>query len=196
MQRVARYAVALAVVALALALKIPFSDLGTNHPFLLLPAAVVLATWYGGRGPGLVATIVAAVGADVLFLPPFGLGMDPGEFVALGALIAEGLLIVVVTDELRAARVRAQHEATEADRARRSASLALQMREELLRLWSQKLAGPLAHIVVATQSARDAMRSGNGDRAVASLDALANDVGLLQRTADQLIEKAPNPPAP
>jgi len=191
MVRVTKYVVALSVVAIALALKYPFSNLGTDHPFLLLPAAVILATWYGGRGPGLVATIVGAVGADVLFLPPVGLGTSPAELIALAVLIGEGLLIVSVTDALRAARVKAQHEATEADRARRSASLALQMREELLRLLTQKLAGPLAHMTVAAQRARDALRAGDGETASASVGALLDDVELLQRTAERWIEEGP-----
>lgn len=43
------YGVALAAVALALALKVIVDELGTDHPFVLLPAAVVAAAWYGGR---------------------------------------------------------------------------------------------------------------------------------------------------
>jgi len=192
MVRATRYVVALVVVAVALALKYPFSNLGSDHPFLLLPGAVIVATWYGGRGPGILATIIAAVGADVLYIPPLGLGIqEPGELVALLVLIGEGLLVVAVTSALRTARVTAEREASEADRARRSASLALQMREDLLRLWTQKLAGPLAHMVVATQRARDALRAGDGESASASLDALVDDVGLLQRTAERWIEEGP-----
>jgi K+-sensing histidine kinase KdpD len=191
MVQVTKYVVALSAVAIALALKYPFSNLGADHPFLLLPAAVIVSTWYGGRGPGLVATVVGAVGADVLFLPPVGFGTDPGEFIALAALFGEGVLIVSITDALRAARVKAQHEATEADRARRSASLALQMREELLRLLTQKLAGPLGHMSVAAQGARDALRAGDDETAAASVDALAGDVELLRRTAERWIEEGP-----
>jgi len=193
MVRITRYLVALAVVAAAFALKYPFSSLGADHPFLLLPAAVILSTWYGGRGPGLVATVVGAIGADVLFLPPVGFGAEPGELLALAVLIGEGLLIVGVTDALRAARAVAQREAREADHARRSASFALQMREDLLRVWTQKLAGPLAHVAVATQRARDALRSGDREAASASLDALDDDVSLLQRTAEHLIEEGAQP---
>src|SRR6266849_3025832 len=102
MIRVTRYLAALAVVVLALALKYPFSNLGADHPFLLLPGAVIISTWYGGRGPGIFATIVAAVGADVLYVPPLGLGIqEPGELVALLVLIGEGLLVVAVTSALR-----------------------------------------------------------------------------------------------
>jgi hypothetical protein len=183
MDRVAKYLVAVAVVAIALALKYPFASLGEDHPFLLLPASVILATWYGGRGPGLVATVLAALGADLLFLG--ATTSTSGELVALVVLIGEGVLIVFVTDGLRAAREAALGEATAADRARRSNALALQMREELLRLWTQKLSGPLAHVIVAVQRGRDAVTAGDRDAALAALDALQADVTLLQRTADQ-----------
>lgn len=188
MQGATRYAVAALAVAAALGLKSSFASLGVDHPFLLLPAAVIVATWYGGRGPGILSTVLAGLGADVFFLSPFELETTPGEIVALIFMLAEGILIVWITDGLRHARERARHEADEADRARRSATLALQMREELMRLWTQKLAGPLAHVLVAAQQAREALRSGDAETATASLDALQDDVSLLQRTAERWTE--------
>lgn len=197
MQPVIRYGAAVAAVAVALGLKLPFSSLGVGHPFLLLPAAVIVASWYGGRGPGVLAALLAAVGTDLLYISPFEIETTPGEVVALVVMFAEGLLIVWITDGLRRARERARHEAEEADRARRSATLALQMREELLRLWSQKLAGPLAHLVVASQHAREAVSAEDPRGAAAALDTLHQDVTLLQRTADQWIEGDPaRTPAP
>ncbi len=188
MQRVTRYGVAVLAVVATLALKSPFTNLGVDHPFLLLPAGVIVATWYGGRGPGILATVLAGLGADALFLSPFAIETTPGEILALVVMVAEGLLIVWITDGLRRAREHARREAEEADRARRSAALALQMREELMRLWSQKLAGPLAHVVVASQHARDAVAADDTPGATASLDALHEDITLVQRTAERLLE--------
>src|SRR5512132_2831932 len=115
MHRLTKYLAAFGVVAVALALKSAFASLGVDHPFLLLPAAVILATWYGGRGPGILATVAGAVAADVLFLPPFGIGASLGELVALAVLVAEGALIVGVTDALRQARTHARLEAAVAE---------------------------------------------------------------------------------
>lgn len=187
MHRAAKYLAAVGVVIVALALKYPFASFGANHPFLFLPAAVIVAAWYGGRGPGVLATLLAAIGSDVLFLPPSGLDAAPGEILALFALVAEGLLIVAITVGLRSAHERAVRAATDAESARRSAALALQMREDLLRLWTQKLAGPLAHVLTSTERARESI--GSDDAAArAALDALSEDVGLLQRTAERWIE--------
>src|SRR2546428_765490 len=93
MHRVPKYLMAVATVAIALALKYPFASLGEDHPFLLLPSAVIVSTWFGGRGPGLVATVLAAIGADALFLGG-GSGPTPGEGLALTVLVAEGVRIV------------------------------------------------------------------------------------------------------
>ncbi|HET7366000.1 MAG TPA: PAS domain S-box protein [Burkholderiales bacterium] len=65
-----RYGIAVALSALALALRaiLPFPE-GTGIYQIPL-AAVVLAAWYGGRGPGLVATLVCAMGTFYWFVPP------------------------------------------------------------------------------------------------------------------------------
>jgi K+-sensing histidine kinase KdpD len=122
------YGVAIAAVALALAIKYLFDELGADHPFVLLPAAVIVATWYGGRGPGLFAAVIAAVGADILFLPPAGFGVLRDDVFPLVALLAEAILIVEITVRLRRTRELARREAASADLARREASLGMHMR--------------------------------------------------------------------
>src|SRR5206468_11565695 len=117
--------VAVAAVAVALGIKYVFSGLGADHPFVLLPAAVIVAAWYGGRGPGLVAAVAAAVGADILFLPPAGIGVLSDDLFALAALFAEAVVIVEITVRLRKARELARHEAASAEQARREASFGL-----------------------------------------------------------------------
>src|SRR2546430_1949000 len=119
------YGVAVAAVALALGIKYVFSGLGEDHPFLLLPAAVIVAAWYGGRGPGLLAAVIAAIGADILFLPPAGIGVPSDDLFPLVALLAEAVLIVEVTVRLQKNREFARREAASAHLARREASLGL-----------------------------------------------------------------------
>jgi len=177
-------------VAVALVIKYVFGGLGADHPFLLLPAAVIVAAWYGGRGPGLLAAVIAAIGADILFLPPAGLGVLRDDLIPLAALLAEAIVIVEITVRLRKTREVARREAASADLARREASLALHMREELLTLLSTKLKRPLIGMVDGLISARSAVERGESTQAMAALDSLATDVRVLQRTTDHWVAEA------
>jgi len=184
------YGVAVAAVAVALAIKYLFSDLGLDHPFVLLPASVIVAAWYGGRGPGLLAAMIAAIGADILFLPPAGLGILSDDLFALVALLAEAILIVEITVRLRKARELARSEAASAEQARREASFGLHMREELLTLLSTKLNRPLIGMVDGLISARSAVERGERTQAMAALDNLASEVRVLQRTTEHWVAEA------
>src|SRR5437879_10064839 len=119
------YGVAVAAVALALVIKVLFSGLGADHPFVLLPAAVIVSAWYGGRGPGLLAAGLAAIGADILFLPPAGIGVLSDDLFALVALLAEASLIVELTGRLWRARELARQERASADHCAREAAFRL-----------------------------------------------------------------------
>jgi len=190
------YGVAIAAVAVALAIKYLFDELGADHPFVLLPAAVIVATWYGGRGPGLFAAVIAAVGADILFLPPAGFGVLRDDVFPLVALLAEAILIVEITVRLRRTRELARREAASADLARREASLGLHMREELLTLLSTKLNRPLLGMVDGLISARSAVERGEGAQAIAALDSLATEARVLQRATEHWASSAEAAPKP
>jgi K+-sensing histidine kinase KdpD len=190
------YAVAVAAVALALAIKYLFDELGADHPFVLLPAAVMVAAWYGGRGPGLLAAVMAAIGADILFLPPAGIGVLRDDVFPLVALLAEAVLIVEITVRLRKTRELARREAASAEQARREASFGLQMREELLTFLSTKLNRPLIGMVDGLINARSAVERGESSQAMAALDSLATEVRVLQRTTDHWVAEAGAKPRP
>ena len=178
------YGVAIAVVTAALAVKYLFTDLGSEHPFVLLPAAVIVAAWYGGRGPGLLAAVIAALGADILFLPPAGLAILGDDLFALVALLVEAILIVEV----------ARMEAASAEVARREAALGLHMREELLTVLSTKLHRPLIGMADGLIAARSAVERGESARAMAALDGLATEVRVLQRTTEHWVAEAGSKP--
>jgi K+-sensing histidine kinase KdpD len=184
------YGVAVAAVAVALVIKYVFDGLGAEHPFLLLPAAVIVAAWYGGRGPGLLAAVIAAIGADILFLPPAGFGVLRDDLFPLVALVAEAIVIVEVTVRLRKTSELARSEAASAERARREASLGLHMREELLTFLSTKLNRPLMGMVDGLISARSAVERGPNTHARAGLDSLATEMRVLQRTTEHWVAEA------
>ena len=185
-----RYGVALVAVALALAIKYLFEGLGTDHPFILLPAAVIVSAWYGGRGPGLLAAVISAIGADILFLPPAGFGVLRDDIFPLVALLAEAVLIVEVTVRLRRTREVARREAASAELARREASFGMHMREELLTFLSTKLNRPLIGMVDGLISARSAVERGQTTQAMAALDGLASELRVLQRTTEHWVAEA------
>src|SRR5215213_4240098 len=88
-----RYGVAALAVGIALGLKLLLDPLITEQsPFLLLAGAVVVGAWFGGLGPGLLATALGALSADYFFLPPrdsfTGLGL---QILPLVLFAAQGL---------------------------------------------------------------------------------------------------------
>jgi PAS domain S-box-containing protein len=111
-----RYGVAILAVALVIALKLLVDPLiAEQSPFLLLAAAVVVGAWFGGLGPGLLATALGALAADYFFLPPVGSFTPLGvAFLPLFLFGLQGVLISVLVEALRSARQRAEASAQEA----------------------------------------------------------------------------------
>jgi len=188
------YVVALAAVAVAIGLKLVMSGFGSSHPFVLLAAAVIVAAWYGGRGPGYLAAALTAVGSDFLFLPPAGFGAS--DLLGLAALIAEEVLIVEIVVRLQAAQARAREDAAEARKARQEATFALQMREELLTFWGQRLRGPFGDLSSRLARARHAVEMDDKPGAMSALDDLGKDVQAVQRTAEHWIDRQQQQSAP
>ena len=94
--RPARYAVAIGSAAIAAVLVVfLFPSLGNQFPFLLLYPAVICAAWYGGFGPGLLATVLTAlVAAFFLFEPRFSFAIArPGDQLATLLFLVVGGLI-------------------------------------------------------------------------------------------------------
>jgi signal transduction histidine kinase len=106
-----RYGVAVASIVLASSLRLLLDPLMTQpSPFLLLLGAVMIAAWFGGLGPGLVATVLGAISADYLFLAPVGsfTGHFGVGFLPMVLFVLQGLLITSLAHELHVARERAE----------------------------------------------------------------------------------------
>lgn len=99
-----RYGSAVATVALALVLTLLLWPMIQPSVFLLFFAAVMVSAWYGGLGPGLLATALTVVVIDYLFLPPPSM-----RIIALDTSLRLGVfvLIALLTSLLTAARKRA-----------------------------------------------------------------------------------------
>ena len=110
-----RYGIATLAIALVVLLKLLLDPLIIQQsPFLLMAGAVMVGAWFGGLGPGVLATVLGALAADYFFLAPVG------AFTALGVgilpfalFVLQGLLISVLVEALHSARQRAERRALE-----------------------------------------------------------------------------------
>ena len=115
-----RYGVAVLAVGMAFLVKLLLDPLIVQEtPFLLVFAAIMISAWYGGLGPGLLATVTAGLATDYFFLQPAssfsGFSL---ETVPLLVFFLEGTLVCLLTEALRAARSRAEGRTLEAERQR------------------------------------------------------------------------------
>src|SRR5262245_44448214 len=106
--RVAPYAVAAGVTGLAVVGSLPPGLPIDSNAFPLLLAAVMVSAWYGGLGPGLVATTLGATTGTLVSLPSeYGGTTAPATLVPLTAFLLEAAVICVLATVLRAAQHRA-----------------------------------------------------------------------------------------
>ncbi len=84
--------------------------LGAEAPLLLLLPAIMLAAWYGGFGPGAVASGLAALLGSFLFLPPFSQWSlsQPVDWLVLSLFFSVGLAVSWVISLLHRARQRSE----------------------------------------------------------------------------------------
>lgn len=94
--------------------------IGKETPFLLFFGSVMVSAWYGGVGPGLLASVLAALAVDYFFLPPYySLGITGSHTVVqITAFLMEGLLISWIVE------ARAQANEASLERARQQAVVA------------------------------------------------------------------------
>ncbi|MBV9385461.1 MAG: PAS domain S-box protein [Chroococcidiopsidaceae cyanobacterium CP_BM_ER_R8_30] len=118
-----RYGIAVLSVTLVLLLKLLLEPLiGQESPFLLFLVAVMAATYYGGLGPGLLATVLATGISGYFFLGPTRsvLGGKSGQIIELSLFVLEGVLINLLIWALQAAKSRAELNALKAEKRRES----------------------------------------------------------------------------
>jgi signal transduction histidine kinase len=116
-----RYGVAVIAVGMTLVVKLLLKDhleIGEEReaPFMLALAAVMVSGWYGGLGPGLLATGIALVIGDYFFMKPLHeLGwVNSAQKVRAIIFILEGSVVSVLCQTLNSARRRAEQNEAEA----------------------------------------------------------------------------------
>ncbi len=111
-QQYGSYLWALAIMFAAMGLKLlldQWAPLGEGAPFLIVTAGVMLAAWFGGLGPGLLATAVGAMLVpyfyfEEVFRPD---RWNSVQAIRIGLFVGEGVLISALAGSLHAARRRA-----------------------------------------------------------------------------------------
>lgn len=177
-----RYSIAIGAVLLTLSVKLLPIGLGSEHPFVLLPAAVALAAWYGGLGPGVLATALVAAASVYFVLPPVGTGAEPADVVGLGGLLVEGALVVGLTVGLRSARIRAEAAGAASATAHRETAFALAVRDEMLAVRTKQLRGPVADLEAQARAAlADIEREGYTGAAEPKLRQLVREAAQVGR---------------
>jgi K+-sensing histidine kinase KdpD/CheY-like chemotaxis protein len=113
------YGVAVLAVAVIVILKwkvVP--HVGSETPYLMLLAAALVATGYGGLGPGLLAAFLGTAAVSYLFLPwSEGGPLEPQAVLQTVGFAVEGVGAVALVAGVRSSRTRAE------DSARRTRSI-------------------------------------------------------------------------
>ena len=116
-----RYGFAVLAVGVVTALKLLIPGIQQESPFLLVFIALILSAWFGGWGPGLLATGLATISVDYFFQSPgpgYTLGIESaGQAVRLGVFVVEGVLVTWLAAALRSAKWRAETSAVEVRRS-------------------------------------------------------------------------------
>ncbi|HZL35588.1 MAG TPA: HAMP domain-containing sensor histidine kinase [Tepidisphaeraceae bacterium] len=165
-----RYAMAVFAVGLAAVLTHGLADVGDTGISPLFFLAVLFSAWYGGLGPGLVATLLSGAATAYLLLTP-----EAATF----AVIRDHLLRVAVftivsllTSSLHGAIKRAAEESRKARQAAESANAA---KTRFLAMVSHELRTPLSPVLmVAEMLEQDPALSPRARK----------DVGIIRRNVD------------
>ena len=109
-----RWAVIFLIIALVALRWLVLPDWSLAHPYLMFVPAIAIAAWYGGFGPGLLATILGAFVLSYLLLPPlYSLRIrDIQDASSLLVFVAAGFAISLLAE----ARLQAQRRASQPKR--------------------------------------------------------------------------------
>jgi signal transduction histidine kinase len=149
-RRYVRYVVALGACALAVSCQLLIWPYIPPSPQLLFYPAVLVAAWFGGLAPGVLAVLLSSIAIAYWFLPPVT-GFDRGDDVLdMAVFIAMGLTVAGLMARTRASTREAQSAWMEAETARARLQQAYRAREEMLAIVSHDLRTPLTSIELSS----------------------------------------------
>jgi signal transduction histidine kinase len=97
--RLVRYGIVVGSLALAILASLFARPLIEPNPFLLFFAAVAVSAWFGGLGPGILTTVLAAFISHYIFLAPgLPLSLDVSNLARLGGFLLVALTFCVLSE--------------------------------------------------------------------------------------------------
>ena len=119
--RINGYVVAVMVTAATLFVRLLLGErANATSPLLSFAPAVMISAWYGGRGPGLFATVAGAALANYFLFGPMGFSFETGDVTRAAIFLFVGAQISWLSGALLDAKRRAE---SDAQAARRSEQL-------------------------------------------------------------------------
>jgi PAS domain S-box-containing protein len=115
------YSVAAAVVGLIPIIKAPLESwVGSGPPLILFIPALTFSAWFGGFGPGVLATALGVLTCNYFYFPPIGSLMvaSAHDRMQLAVFLVEGILTSVLMQQLIDARQQSESSKTKAEQYR------------------------------------------------------------------------------
>jgi len=149
-QSYVRYVVAMGACALAVLLQLVIWPYIPPSPQLFFYPAVLVAAWFGGLAPGVVAVLISSVAIAYWFLPPLTALERGDDVLDMAIFIAMGLTVAGLMARTRASTREARAAWASAEGARIRLQEAYRAREEMLAIVSHDLRTPLTSIELSS----------------------------------------------
>jgi len=185
---VSRYMLAAGAVAVAFFVRWALKPVvGDTSPFLLFTPAVMVAAWYGGIGPAVVAMVAGALLGNHYFLRAIGEpSVEHWDHIAIFLVVSA--VIAALTTVLQASRRRLAESLWLNQHAWSKAEAANQTKDDFISLISHELQTPVSVVLGWASAIR--RRQLRGDALDVALDAIERNAQVQSRLVQDLLDRA------